>query len=79
MAQLVIDVKTNVAFAAEARATPPTSLRSGNAIDDYGTPVPFDAVLDATSDLYLESFHWGLPHLDAISWRHYLPYLIDYA
>ena len=32
------------------------------------------------TDAYLEGFaFWGLGYLDARSWRHYLPRLIEYA
>ena len=35
---------------------------------------------DQPTDAYLEGFaFWGLAYLDAQSWRHYLPRLIDYA
>jgi hypothetical protein len=37
-------------------------------------------VTDAVSDVYLERHaYWALPHLDAVSWRLYLPHLIAYA
>jgi hypothetical protein len=37
-------------------------------------------VEDEPTDAYLEGFaFWGLPYLDARSWRHYLPRLIEYA
>jgi hypothetical protein len=68
------------AFRDDLRGDPPTSLRGGNDIDSYNSPTPFDPTDDAPTDTYLERHaFWGLPHLDARSWRHYLPRLIDYA
>ena len=57
----------------------PMTLRAGNAIDNYDSPLPYDEVADQISDDYLEQYHWGLAHLDAESWRYYLPFLVDYA
>ena len=49
-------------------------------MDGYDQPPPFDLVQDEPTDAYLEGFaFWGLGYLDARSWRHYLPRLIDYA
>ena len=49
-------------------------------MDGYNQPTPFDPVQDEPTDAYLEGFtFWGLGYLDARSWRHYLPRLIDYA
>jgi hypothetical protein len=49
-------------------------------VDGYSQPVPFDPAEDEPTDAYLEGFaFWGLGYLDARSWRHYLPRLIDYA
>jgi hypothetical protein len=67
------------AFALEAKATPSVTLRAGNALDDYRQPLPFEYAADSISDSYLESYPWGIGYLDAASWRHYLPYLIEYA
>ena len=67
------------AFAAELAQPPATSLRAGDAIDDYAEPPSFDAVADSVNDDYLNRFHWGLGYLDAPSWRHYLPALIEYT
>jgi hypothetical protein len=68
------------AFQDDLRDAPPTSLRGGNDIDSYDWPTPFDPALDAPTDAYFERHaFWALPHLDARSWRHYLPRLIDYA
>jgi len=56
------------------------TLRGGNAVDSYDLPAPFDPAEDEPTDQYLERFaFWGLGYLDAQSWRHYLPRLIDYA
>ena len=42
--------------------------------------VPFDPAEDEPTDAYFEGFaFWGLGYLDARSWRHYLPRLLDYA
>ena len=68
------------AFRAELESPPPLTLRGGNAVDGYDLPRPFDPAEDDPTDAYLEGFaFWGLGHLDARSWRHYLPRLIDYA
>ena len=67
-------------FPADVRSPPPLTLRGGNAVDSYDQPVPFDPVRDEPNDAYFEGFaFWGLGYLDARSWRHYLPRLIDYA
>ena len=68
------------AFGRELLAIPPITLRGGNALDSYDEPSPFDATEDEPTDAYLELHAFnGLPFLDPISWRHYLPRLIDYA
>jgi hypothetical protein len=68
------------AFADDLAVPPPLTLRGGNAVDGYGRPEPFDSTRDQPTDRYLEGFaFWGLIYLDAQSWRHYLPRLIDYA
>jgi len=68
------------AFRADATAAPPLTLRGANAVDSYDEPMPFDPVEDEPTDAYLEGFaFWGLGYLDARSWRHYLPRLIEYA
>jgi hypothetical protein len=67
-------------FRADVTAPPPLTLRGANAVDGYDTPMPFDPAEDEPTDAYLETFaFWGLGYLDARSWRHYLPRLIDYA
>ncbi len=68
------------AFRADAEGTPPLTLRGGNAVDGYDEAEPFDPACDEPTDAYIEGFaFWGLGYLDAQSWRHYLPRLIDYA
>ena len=66
-------------FAEEAAARPTVTLRAGNEIDEYRSPSSFDGSIDVVSDEYLERFSWGVGYLDAASWRHYLPHLIEYA
>lgn len=67
-------------FRADTATPPPLTLRGGNALDGYSQPAPFDSAEDEPTDAYLEGFaFWGLGYLDARSWRHYLPRLIDYA
>jgi len=67
-------------FRVDVGSPPPLTLRGGNAVDSYDQPRPFDPVQDEPTDAYFEGFaFWGLGYLDACSWRHYLPRLIDYA
>lgn len=67
-------------FQADYAATPALSLRGGNAVDSYAEPPPYDPAVDAPTDEYLAQYtFWGLGYLDAASWRHYLPLLIDYS
>jgi len=67
-------------FQAYTEAIPPMTLRGGYAVDSYAAAPPYDAVADAPTDDYLEAYtFWGLAYLDAASWCHYLPPLIDYA
>lgn len=67
-------------FRADATEPPPLTLRGANAVDSYDLPMAFDQAADEPTDAYLEGFaFWGLGYLDARSWRHYLPRLIDYA
>ena len=67
-------------FRADADVVPPLTLRGGNAVDGYDEAEPFDRAHDEPTDAYLEGCaFWGLGYLDAQSWRHYLPRLIDYA
>ena len=67
------------AFSQDLAITPLITLRGGNSIDDYCTSAVFDPVLDNISDLYIETYCWGISYLDPSSWRHYLPSLIEYA
>ena len=68
------------AFRADVETPPPLTLRGGNAVDGYAEAEPFDTVRDQPTDEYIEGFaFWGVGYLDAQSWRHYLPRLIDYA
>ena len=55
------------------------SLRGGNAVDDYLPAPPFDEVLDQITPEYFEMYFWGISHLDAESWRFYLPHFLRYA
>jgi hypothetical protein len=68
-----------LAFKDESAEPPSTSLRSGNALDDYEAPSAFDARVDKGTDEYIERYIWGLGHLDPRSWRHYLPILVEYT
>jgi len=68
------------AFHRDTAVPPPLTLRGASDLDGYDRPRAFDAAIDGTSDGYLEEFaFWAVPHLDAQSWRHYLPHLIDYS
>ena len=68
------------AFSEDVDATPSITLRGGNALDSYDEPPPFDPDIDAPTDTYLETYAYhGMVFVDAPSWRHYLPRLIDYA
>jgi hypothetical protein len=72
--------RAEAAFRADAAAVPLVTLRGGDALDSYAEPPAHDPATDAPSDDYLERYaYWGLAHLDAASWRHYLPRLIRYA
>lgn len=67
-------------FGRDLQAPPPLTMRGANAIDSHDWPTPFEASIDEVTDSYLEGFaYWGLTYLDAQSWRHYLPALIEYA
>jgi hypothetical protein len=67
-------------FHADFGSPPPLTLRGGNAVDSYEQPEPFDPTRDEPTDAYCEGFaFWGLGYLDARSWRHYLPRLIEYV
>jgi hypothetical protein len=67
-------------FRTDLDAVPPMTLRGGEAVDCYDEPPPYDPAIDEPTDAYLEAYASpGLTYLDAASWRHYLPRLIDYA
>lgn len=67
-------------FPLDVEALPPMTLRGGDAVDSYDDPLPYDPAIDAPTDAYLAQYtYWGITFLDAASWRHYLPRLIDYA
>jgi hypothetical protein len=67
------------AFAAEGTTFPAMTLRGGDALDQHQPPPPFDVLVDAISDETLEAHPWGSGYLDAGSWRHYLPFMMEYA
>jgi len=67
------------AFSAEGTAFPTMTLRGGDALDADKPAPPFDVLVDAISDEYLEAHPWGSGWLDAASWRHYLPFMMEYA
>jgi hypothetical protein len=67
------------AFSTEGTAFPPMTLRGGDALDADRPAPPFDVLADAISDEYLEAHPWGSGWLDATSWRHYLPFMMEYA
>ena len=67
-------------FAADLAIAPAMTLRGGEAVDSYREPPPFDPILDKPTDAYLEAYAFnGLVYLDADSWRHYLPRLMEYS
>jgi uncharacterized protein DUF6714 len=67
-------------FHDDVAAPPPLTLRGANEVDSYRTATPFDPAVDEPIDSYVEGFaFWGVGYLDARSWRHYLPRLMDYA
>lgn len=67
-------------FSDDLQIAPAITLRGGNALDGYDEAPPPDPELDKLTDDYIEAYtFWGLGFLDAASWRHYLPHLIDYA
>ena len=75
--ELIADIFS--AFAQDAQAFPAMTLRSGEALDGGRETIPHDVVADAVSDEYLEAHPWGSGWLDAASWRHYLPFMMEYA
>ena len=68
-----------IAFAQEVAQAPPMSLRAGNAVDNYVVQPPYSPTEDRVCDAYFEQNYWGIAHLDALSFRHYLPALIDFS
>jgi len=72
-------VLAKLAFRADADRRPLLTLRGGDALDNHASPPSFDDIIDETTDAYLEKYSWGIAHLDAASWRHYVPRLIEYA
>ena len=60
-------------------ASPTMSLRAADAIDDRVPPPPFDVRLDLPTPDYLERYSGGVPHLDAASWRYYLPHFLQHC
>jgi hypothetical protein len=78
--QSELSQRAHTVFRADVAAVPPMTLRGGYAADSYSAVPPYDSVADEPTDDYLEAYtFWGLAYLDAASWRHYLPRLIDYA
>ncbi len=68
------------AFESDSIKIPPMTLRAGDAVDSYDLPLPYDEQLDEPTDDYLQKYaYFALPHLDPLSWRYYLPFLIDYT
>ena len=74
-----LSAKIFEAFTPDIRATPLLSLRGGNTLDEYREPEALDPAIDIVSDDYLEHYWWGIAFLDPHSWRHYLPYLIEFS
>jgi hypothetical protein len=68
------------AFKADIDSIPPITLRGGEALDSYDDPPAYDPAVDEPTVQYIETFAFhALNFLDAPSWRHYLPRLIEYA
>ncbi len=66
-------------FKLDFESHPKVTLRAGDALDNGSTHIPFNVELDQITELYLESFHWGINHLDPSSWRHYIPTFVDFC
>ena len=60
-------------------APPPMSLRAANAIDSGEGLCTFEPIADSPTPAYFEQHFWGIPHLDPVSWRYYLPRLLEYG
>ncbi len=69
----------NRAFGFDDNYLPPMTLRSGCEVDNYNDILPFDTLLDAPTDEYLESYYDGINYLDADSWKYYLPRLMNFT
>ena len=68
------------AFEAFPKEAPRMTLRQGDALSSYRSINDIDPdIADDTSDSYLERYQDGIYHLDAQSWRSYLPFLISYS
>jgi hypothetical protein len=68
------------AFAEDAASVPPMSLRSGDDADSYRVPRAYDPDVDSPTQVLIGQLaFWAIPHLDAGSWRHHLPHLIEYG
>ena len=68
------------AFHSDSIKIPPMTLRGGDAVDSYDLAPDYDRQLDEPTDDYLQKYaYFALPHLDPLSWRYYLPFLIDYT
>lgn len=70
----------SAAFPAGA-VVPLLSLRQADEIDSYSTPTPDVSPADWRNvpDHELEAYHWGFTHVDADSWRFYLPTFLAYS
>lgn len=57
------------------------SLRQADETDSYTAPTPDVSPADwrDVPDHELEAHHWGFTHLDAESWRFYLPAFLSYS
>lgn len=77
LSKLEISARAFEVFKTDFEKPPAISLRSGNNIDGYSKPIPYDEQLDKPTDEFLEEYHCGITFLDPASWRHYVPTLID--
>ena len=68
-----------VAFAADLECPPRMTLRSGDSVDSFGVKQPHHVESEVATDRYLSRYAWGMAHLDAESWRHYLPAFAAFA
>ena len=60
---------------------PVRSIRQGDEVDSYSPPTHDELPADwrDVSEQELEKHHWGFTHLDAESWRFYLPAFLSYS